>query len=88
MHLAQGGFAAGQPETGQHGLWQALGDRAAHLFEQVEDGFALPAGGQPRAAQRLVDGGNAPYFEEARFGVVGGVRQQLELGLNHLQVLG
>ena len=57
-------------------------------FEQVEDDFALPARGQAAAAQRLVDRSDAAHFEKTGFGVVAGVGQQLELGLNHFEIAG
>ena len=52
----------------------------------MEDRLALPARGQPRPAQRLVDRRDAPHFQQPRLGVVRGVGQQLPLRLNHLEV--
>ena len=40
------------------------------------------------AAERLVDRRDAADFEQARLGVVAGVGQDLELGLNHFEVAG
>jgi hypothetical protein len=67
---------------------QAFGDLAADRFEEVEDGFALPARGQAAAAERLIDGRDAANFEQAGFGVVRVVGEQLELRLDHFEVAG
>ena len=72
----------------KHGGGQALGDGAAHAFEEVEDDLALPAGSESGAAERLVDGGDAADFEQACFGVVARVGQDLKLRLDHFEVAG
>ena len=88
MNLAQRSLAVGQVEPGQHLPRQALRHRAAYPFEQVEDRLALPARGQPRPAQRLIDRRDAADFEQPRLGVVAGVGKDFELRLDHLEVAG
>ena len=61
---------SGRVEPLQHRARQALRHRAAHAFQQIEDRLALPARGQPRAAQRLVNRRDAAHFEQPRLGVV------------------
>jgi len=45
MHFAQGRFAVGKTQTGQHRLRQAFRHRAAQGFEKIEDRLSLPARG-------------------------------------------
>ena len=86
MRLAQRRFAVGQIQPLQHRLRQALRHRSPHAFQQVEDHLALPARGQPAAAQRLVHRRNPAHLQQPRFGVVGRVGQDLKLRLDHLEV--
>ena len=86
MNFAQRAFAIGQGEPCQQLARQALRHRAAHGFQQVEDGLALPARGQPCAAQRLVYRRDAPHLKQPCFGIVAGIGQHLELRLNHLEI--
>ncbi len=88
VYAAERGFAIGQIEALKHGGGQALGDGAAHAFEEVEDDLALPAGSESGAAEGLVDGGDAADFEQACFGVVAGVGEDLKLRLDHFEVAG
>ncbi len=87
MHLAQRSLAIRQVKPRQHFARQALRHCAANRFQQVEDRLALPARGQPRTAQRLVNRRDAPHLKQPRFGVVARVGQHLKLWLDHFEIL-
>ena len=87
MHLAQRRLAVRQLQPLQHRRRKALRHRTPHSFQQMEDCLPLPARGQPRPAQRLVHRRNPPHLQQARLRVVAVIGQQLELRLNHLEIL-
>ena len=86
MSLIQGCLAVWQAEALKHGLRQAFGNRATNALQQVKEHFALPARGQVRSAEGLVDGRDAAHFEQASLFVVSDAGQQFELRLDHLHV--
>ena len=88
VNFVERSFAAGQAETVEHGLRQAIGHCSAHAFEQIENSFALPARSQPAATQRFIDGRDAAHFEKLGFRVGARVGQDLKLRLNHFEVTG
>ena len=82
---ADGGFARGQAETFEHRGRKSFGDLSAKLFEEVVDGAADPAGREPAAPERLVDGRDAADFEQVGF-IIGIVGQDFKLWLDHFEI--
>ena len=63
-----------------------LRPRIAQLCQHRVHHPAQPAGMQPLAAQRFVNGGDAPHLQQFALRCFGGLlRQQLHLRLNHLE---